>query len=160
MAKQSKRQLAGSGEALPAGAVGEIISSSLSTGTAAYSGGNTGIFTMATIVLTPGQWLILAEETAYNAARPPGGTTCAGGSDIYDGTNIVILKAQTALWTPVATGGEANLFTVTHCVPYSVPVGTTKTISFRLRCDANSGIPNGASAQNRGYGFLKAVRIA
>jgi hypothetical protein len=160
MAKQAKRQLAGSGETLPAGAVGEIISASLSTGTATISGGATGVFTMANIVLTPGQWLILAEESAYNSTRGSAGSISAGGSDIFDGTSAIAEGAQSAVWYGTASSGDMEIFRAVHHVPYSVPAGTTKTISFRLKCNVNSGTPNGASCGNRGFGFLRAIRIA
>jgi hypothetical protein len=62
MAKQAKRQLAGSGEALPAGAVGEVKYSFASRGFLNNTNSNIGYSLNANLLgdrtLTPGLWLV------------------------------------------------------------------------------------------------------
>ena len=64
MAKQAKRQLAGSGEALPAGAVGEVITSApvQISGTSSTGG------TYGTLALTKGVWLITFSGAMINSS--------------------------------------------------------------------------------------------
>jgi hypothetical protein len=148
---------AGSGEALPAGAIGETISANATAVTAVF-GVSGNVATIASITLPAGTWLISAFDVAYNNARPPGGTISAGGSDLYDGTSTISLGQFEAIWYAAATAGDCVLFSTKHVVPYTTT--TQKTISFRLRCDSNSGTPTNASCTSRGFGYVKAVRIA
>ena len=60
MAKQAKRQLAGSGEALPAGAVGELRESSTNSSTLAAT-----VADFVSVSLSPGTWLITFNATSY-----------------------------------------------------------------------------------------------
>jgi hypothetical protein len=55
MAKQAKRQLAGSGEALPAGAIGEVITVS---GQASASNDTTNYYSFAGFTLNPGTYVV------------------------------------------------------------------------------------------------------
>jgi len=141
------------------GMVGEVISSTLSVVTATFTGGVTGVATMASITIGSGNWLIIAEDSCYNLVRGADGTASAGGTDLYDGTSLLVDGQQSAVWYGTASSGDMNFFRANHSVPYSLESGT-KTISFRLKCNLNSGTPNGASVRNRAYGFLKAIRIA
>jgi hypothetical protein len=139
--------------------VGEIYSSTLSIVTATFTGGVTGVATMASITLTAGVWLIIAEDSCYNATRGTAGTSSAGGSDLYDGTATIVDGQQAAIVYGTANNLDAEAFRAIHHNFYTLTTGT-KTISFRLKCNANAGLPNGATVSNRGYGYLKAIRIA
>ena len=158
MSNKQLLQSAGDGTAVPAGYVGEIVPGTLSVVTATFSGGNAGIATMGSRTLGVGVWLVFAEEIAYNNARPSTGISI-GGSDLYDGSSVIVDGKYVASWGATATIGEYPTFRVNHTVNYTVASGT-KVISFRLRCDASSGTPNSGSVTNRAYGFIRAVRIA
>jgi hypothetical protein len=83
MAKQAKRQLAGSGEALPVGVIGEVIIASFS-GIAAGSMPNSGtVVNLATLSLSPGTWLLFGKVTLNITA-----TTAATDPYIAAGINI------------------------------------------------------------------------
>jgi hypothetical protein len=77
MAKQAKRQLAGSGEALPAGAVGEVVKTSATAQTIS-SAGNV-VTNHASITIGPGTWIL----SGHFLGVPSGNTN--GAMIITDG---------------------------------------------------------------------------
>jgi hypothetical protein len=134
MSKQAKRQLAGSGEALPAGAIGEIITSA-SSATGAFAN---GVVTqnVGTLTLTPGIWLVsvgikFIVNSSFNfnvisistvssaldeasAVQPQAAT--AGAYDSYGSLVKVIrvtsstpIYAVTKTWIPTGTSTYGNM---------------------------------------------------
>jgi len=134
MAKQAKRQLAGSGEALPVGVIGEIITSASST-TGTFATGVT-VQNVGVLTLTPGTWIVSANVkfvtpnsfTVHTLSISPGSGTIddtssiqpqAAQADAYDSAanlmRIVRVTANTPLyavtrtWIPTGTASYTSM---------------------------------------------------
>lgn len=140
----AKRQLAGSGETLPVGVIGERVQSEVS-GVNNVSGNTSG---MTSVVLPPGTWLILAN------ALPIKNTS--------DATSASLLISDVSSTSNSLTGYTTALSD--RGVPYGgglVPITTVfiytntalKTIYANIYFSGSTGVP-----QSRG--LLQAVRIA
>jgi hypothetical protein len=115
--KQSKRQLAGSGEVLPVGVIGEIIvSASSATGTIPTGvtlGQNVGILT-----LTPGTWLVTA------GIEFSGGTTANFNVLSISAASASIDFTSATQPQPAVAGGYQSTGNVTKIlrVPANTPI--------------------------------------
>jgi len=147
--RQAKRQLAGSGEALPAGAVGEEISAEQNAfSTTNMATGQTGFLS---ITLTPGVWLI----SAVQAVLQNGSTGTAISSLISDVSNVGntvtgvgVSITDIGTWPPNNTTSTA----VTH-PPFVYKTTTNKVIYLNTYAVYSSGTPSRR-------GSIRAVRIA
>ena len=147
--RQAKRQLAGSGEALPAGAVGEVIfgeqNSLVNFGAANTTTG------LVTITLSPGVWLISASQTVSSN----GATVTAFSSIISDTsatasgvTGIGVTVYDLAGPVPTAAAGNSC------CHPaFVLTLSASKTLYLNTY-----GVFTGGTPQRRGT--IRAVRIA
>jgi len=136
MSKQAKRQLAGSGETLPAGAVGEVISI-----TGNYSGGTTTGATAGSLTLTPGIWVVsisaaslyssgsisvlewVAKWTTNSALNP-------AITDYYTTVSDTIGFANSTATTTAQNRGNPSVVLVTSVAsstPYYLRVAVTAT---------------------------------
>jgi hypothetical protein len=113
--------------------------------------------TIASITLTSGKWLVHGYDSGYNSVLGPSGSSSAIGSDLYDGSSIISRGDLVSLSSGTPIAGDATYASLINDAIVDVPVGTTKTISFRIRCDSVSGTPTGATAVSRGFGKLFAV---
>jgi hypothetical protein len=92
MAKQAKRQMAGSGEALPVGAVGEVISF-----TSRVTTGSTGSWVAnasALATLTPGVWSIKARATFSGQGAANCVIAGVSTNTNADGTGVIASSQQ------------------------------------------------------------------
>jgi len=134
MSKQSKRHMAGSGETLPVGVIGEIITSA-SSATGTFATGVT-VQNVGVLTLTPGTWIVSANvkfvtPNSFNfhaLSISPGSGTIDDASSIqpqaaqtgaYDSTANLIrivrvtantpLYAVTRTWIPTGTASYTSM---------------------------------------------------
>ncbi len=156
MAKQAKRQLAGSGEALPVGVIGEVVTyANTNTLTVNTTSGTTTI-TAAQGSLSPGVWMIIPylhgkENNAYSGGSRVGcvvttnaSATWPAGADIVAGTCGITFGNTIGSFSFNASG-----------VP--VIVNVTATNTFYARLTAYDSISGGSILFKAGF---TAVRIA
>ena len=149
----AKRQLAGSGEALPAGAVGETVISAIDTNWGAITSGAI-TYSVNSITLTPGIWVITAfVRFAPGSATPTAGRPIVmgvsdngGNSFILDNLSAGVVTIPQSTW---AAGYDISL----SSGPVVRSITTTTTI--KAVCQVfYSGTVVGFKGQ------VQAVRIA
>jgi hypothetical protein len=163
--KQAKRQLAGSGEALPAGAVGEVISVDITASTSKTSVSTTVDITGASLPLTPGSWRIEAHGfTVFNCSSSSSGTRTVAQVILTTASNTFITHCNGA----TIESGITTRDTKSVYLSAIVNISTATTYKLRLTDFAWAGteVVNGPSIDfyaNTGDGrraFFRAVRIA
>ncbi len=150
MAKQAKRQLAGSGEALPAGAVGEEIAAEQNTYITTSLVNSTTVGFLS-ITLTPGVWIISASQTVLQNGST--GTAFSSLlSDVSTSSNTIsgvgVSISDNNAWPP----NNVTATTITH-QPFLYRATTTKTIYLNSFALFTAGTPSRK-------GNLRAIRIA
>ena len=152
MSKQAKRQLAGSGEALPAGVAGEVIETVITSSTALSS--TLGTYTdVSSIVLPTGVWEIEAKLQGYADVAGSGGVQFRIA--VTDSGNTIV-RAADSNYIPV---GFSYTSTLTK-----VRVNTAGTYKLRACFVQTRPTPTITNMQTTSSAtvvdYIRAVRIA
>jgi hypothetical protein len=159
VAKQAKRQLAGSGEALPSGSIGEskfqASTSSFTTATTELVFGN---ITGASLVLDPGVWSI---SGFFYASAPTftGGAGILYFAEIYDSTASASIQQN---WFSAVPLGVNAADARSGFIQKTVNVTSTKTIILRgafQKVGGGETVTAGVAFPS-GRSYIKADRIA
>lgn len=158
MSKQAKRQLAGSGEAIPSGAVGEVVIASFS-GIAAGSMPAAGVVVnIATLSLNPGTWMLFGKVTLNITA-----TTTAVDPYIAVGINIVS-ATETGATVQVGQFSTGQATYRSYGCSTIITVSTAPTTPVYLTARHGASNLNGATFSGSGAAvassFFYAMRIA
>ena len=155
MAKQAKRQLAGSGEALPAGVIGETMQSVVELAAAASNAGAT----LGTLNIPPGVWLIQVACTVINSA----GTISAGVFAGVPTTNSALNPTDVGVgYSLIEAGGYTQALTF----PASNTVRTNASNNFVANITSSTSYYHRVSWTSTGggsvglRGYIRATRIA
>ena len=165
--KQAKRQLAGSGEAIPSGAIGE---EKIAYGTSvATSVANTEVDVPgASITLEPGVWDLEYSADAY-IERTTAGTAVVGRLRITDSTNTGEVGTEGSLYLVFATVVAIN---IGSCISKKKRVTVTSgNKTYKLRVTASTSAADarivagvsdltGGISGNDSSTYIRAVRIA
>jgi hypothetical protein len=145
VAKQAKRQLAGSGEALPAGVAGELIQGSNSGSFTSYgTSGAVADISGATVTLSPGTWVLYSDIT---------GLVNKGATDIiHIGSVRKSDNTSVDSWW-IQRNNIAGLFAITstRVTVVSITTSTTYKLSMQTTAAVTDYASQGAS--------IRAVRI-
>jgi hypothetical protein len=165
MSKQAKRQLAGSGETLPAGAVGEVISTDITTTTTKTAIFSTVDISGASLTLTPGVWRIEAHGfTVFTCTSSNTGTRVVVQVQLTTSSNTYVAHCNGAtIETGLVTRDTKHVY-----LSAIVNISTSTTYKLRLTDFGWVGtevintpsIDFYATAPNERRAFFRAIRIA
>ena len=144
-----------SGNAIPAGFVGEL--KSVATSSATASGVNSTAV-IASLTLEPGSWDLSAVCGIANGTRSSAGTSAAG-VDLYNSTASasIALAQYIGSWASSATIGDSAQ--INGSISSHVVLTATSVIQYRVRCDDGGSATGTPTVFSRSSGVFKAVRV-
>jgi hypothetical protein len=131
MAKQAKRQLAGSGEALPAGVAGELVSG-LNSGSYTNYGTSGAMVDIsgATVTLPAGTWVLYSEITAL-LSKSTADIIQIGYVRKSDNTTVDswwLQRGESVAGSFGVTSSKATIVTISSSTTYKLSMSTTATV--------------------------------